>query len=171
MATDFEADLYRDDRSPARRDGAPAGGVELGAVEAPELTREQEYATAHNDFLGREITFLRPNEVSFTLFQQDMNSGMLSQAEKLGIAGDYFRGLMGEEGFRAYHAKVNQEARRLGPKAAARFFEVLAYMTEFFHEYMLEQDEDAVNQVQNRAKRRAAERAKRRAEEKGRGSR
>lgn len=169
MANEFESDLYGnekdEDRAPARRESLTLTEVE---DDAPEI---EDRVTAHNAFLDREITFLRPNEVSFTLFQQDMNSSMLSQAEKLGIAGDYFRGLMDEDDFRAYQAKVNEEARRLGPKAAARFFEVLAYMTEFFHDFMVEQDEDAVNQVQSRTKRRAAERAKQRAAKKGRDAR
>ena len=117
--------------------------------------------TAFNKYFDREVTFQRPDEVSFTFFQQDMNSHEMSQTEKMGAMGDYIRTLMPEAEYREFRRRSIEDARRLGDKAAAHFYRVMNYMLEFSR-HIVESDEQALKKETSRAERRAAEKARRR---------
>lgn len=118
--------------------------------------------TAFNKYFDREVTFQRPDEISFTFFQQDMNSHEMSQTEKMGAMGDYIRTLMPEAEYREFRRRSIEDARRLGDKAAAHFYRVMNYMLEFFLDHIVESDQQALKKETSRAERRAAEKARRR---------
>ena len=123
-------------------------------------------ATAWCEVLGREITFTRPDEVSWTFFMEDMNSKRLTQSEKMGVSGDLFRDLLSEDDFYDWRRKQVAQARQNPASGGAAFFTDLALMTEMFAENIIETDEGEIEQAKNRAERRAALRAKDRAERK-----